>query len=56
VNLKREKKAFSKKMAKKHKDFIQRKTIHVEVNLCDNKMKVFKIFRDKNSVLLKRTF
>ena len=56
ANLKKEKKAFAKKMDEKHKDFIQRKTIPVDVNLCDNKMKVFKIFRGENSVLLKRTF
>ncbi|XP_023760202.1 uncharacterized protein LOC111908619 [Lactuca sativa] len=40
ANLKKEKMDFGKKMDEKHKDCIRSKKILVEVNLCDNKMKV----------------
>ena len=56
ANLKKEEKAFAKRIAKKHKEFIQRKSNVVEINLGENKIKVFKIFKGENSVFLKRTF
>ena len=43
-------------MVKKNKESKQRKSPIVEINLVENKMKVFKIFKGENSVFLKRTF
>ncbi|XP_023766822.1 uncharacterized protein LOC111915392 [Lactuca sativa] len=51
ANLKKEENAFLKNMAKSHKEFIPRKTIPIEINLCDHKVEVFKIEKGKNYVM-----